>query len=366
MIVKTIPDNQHSGTHEILLPDGVIPAGWFATNSIDGHFHGVLIKEDLEIGDMVVLNTDLNQGLDQDELHSHEISIMAIPIQENPDEEPAPSPVATDTDSAHPDDDDEDENRSRDNDDEDEKRNRDNAETKITRHSIIEVKESKRNGVPVGIVAGYLSTWQPDTGGRFGVPDQFVPGAWAESLAEHRRRGDRQIRLKDHHGRTIGGFPIDTVAEDERGLFAVGEINLESQAGREAYSLARQRVLTDFSVGFVAIDDKIGVGVRRIFKAMLLEASVVDEPGNQGANITEVKSRVTVDEAKEITTRELEKKLHESGLFSRAAARVISSRLAPAELTVPEEKALDLGYDTDALSSILRDLQDTSAELRKK
>ena len=355
MIVKTIPDSQHDGTHEILLPDGVIPAGWFATNSIDGHFHGVLIKEDLEIGDLVVLNTDLNQGLDQDELHSHEISIMAIPVQETPDVEPDLTPVAVETEDGHSDDDEEDEKRSRVN----------VTETKVSRHSIIEVKESKRNGVPVGIVAGYLSTWQPDTGGRFGVPDQFVPGAWAESLADHRQRGNRQIRFKDHHGRTIGGFPIETVVEDERGLFAIGEINLESQAGREAYSLAKQRVLTDFSVGYVAINDKIGAGVRRIFKAMILEASIIDEPGNQGANILEVKSRVTVDEAKEITTRELEKKLHESGLFSRAAARVISSRLGPAELTVPEEKTLDLGYDNDALRSILRDLQDTGAELRK-
>ena len=47
MIVKTIPDDQHSGTHEILLPDGVIPAGWYVTNSIDCHLHGVLVKEDL-------------------------------------------------------------------------------------------------------------------------------------------------------------------------------------------------------------------------------------------------------------------------------------------------------------------------------
>lgn len=361
MIIKTIPDNQHPDQHEILFPDGVIPAGWYATNSINGHFHGVLVKEDLEIGDVVVLNTDLNHGLEQSDLHSHEVSVMAIPIQETPDDEPVLPPdvpiVEVETEAAHSDDDDDDEEK--------QSGVTGVTETKISSHSIIEVKDATRNGIPVGIVAGYLSTWQPDTGGRFGVPDQFVPGAWAESLAEHRRRGDRQVRLKDHHGRTIGGFPIETVVEDERGLFAVGEINLESQAGREAYSLAKQRVLTDFSVGYVAINDKIGTGVRRIFKAMLLEASIVDEPGNQGANITEVKSRVTVDEAKEITTRELEKKLHESGLFSRAAARVIASRLEPAELTVPEEKGVDLGYDTDVLSSILRDLQDTGAELRK-
>ena len=154
---------------------------------------------------------------------------------------------------------------------------------------IVETKQEKRNGVPVGIVAGHIAVWEPDKGGVFGFPDRFRPGAFLKSLSDHRQRNNRQIRLKDHHGRTIGGFPIDTAHEDAIGLFAIGEVNLETQLGKEAFSLAKQNVITDFSLGFIAVDDKIEGGFRDIFEAIIIEGSLVDEPLNKRAQITEVK-----------------------------------------------------------------------------
>lgn len=155
--------------------------------------------------------------------------------------------------------------------------------------SSISASSAVVNGVPVGVLAGYLSTWDPDTGGKFGVPDQFVRGAWTKSIAEHKARGNRQVRFKDNHGQTVGGFPIETVEEDGRGLFGVAHVNLDTRAGRELYSLARQGVITDFSVGYTAIRDKVEGGVRRIYEARLWEASGVDEPANPRANILEVR-----------------------------------------------------------------------------
>ncbi|GAG35753.1 unnamed protein product, partial [marine sediment metagenome] len=149
--------------------------------------------------------------------------------------------------------------------------------------------QEERNGVLIGIVSGYLASWKPDEGGILGVPDRFVPGAFTKSIQQHKDRNDRQIRLKDHHGRTIGGFPIHTVLEDDRGLWGRGEINLATQLGREAHALAMQGVLTDFSVGFSAVDDKVEENLRNIYEAKIWEASIVDEPMNQDANITEVK-----------------------------------------------------------------------------
>jgi HK97 family phage prohead protease len=163
------------------------------------------------------------------------------------------------------------------------------VETKQIGGHIIGLTEEKSNGVDVGIVEGYLASWKPDEGGMFGVPDRFHPGAFLKSLDEHKQRDNRPIRLKDHHGRTIGGFPIISVKEDQRGLFGRGEINLGTQLGREAYSLAQQKVLTDFSVGFTAVDDKINKGYRDIYEAKIWEASIVDEPLNRDANILEVK-----------------------------------------------------------------------------
>jgi HK97 family phage prohead protease len=216
----------------------------------------------------------------------------------------------------------------------------------------LEVKQEERNGVPVGIVAGYIATWDPDTGGIFGMPDQFVEGAFAASIEEHRSRGNRQVRLKDHHGRTIGGFPIATVKEDSIGLFGRGEINLETQLGREAFSLARQGVLSDFSVGFVALDDAVEGDIRRITKADLIEGSIVDEPANRAAKITEVKS-LDLGELKAMTVREVEKALVDSGVFSKGAAKALASAMKRVEEEPEPDLSAALFHLLDA-KSILR------------
>jgi HK97 family phage prohead protease len=178
--------------------------------------------------------------------------------------------------------------------DDDEKVSRMKRESKSAFCGGIEVKQEERNGIKVGVVAGYIATWDIDRG-AWGVKDQFVKGAFLESLNEHRAK-NRQIRLKDHHGRTVGGFPIDGVFEDERGLFGTGEINLEVQQGREAFALAKQGVLSDFSIGFSTQDDVIrrmeGFDLREISKAIVWEGSIVDEPMNPEAQITEVKTVV--------------------------------------------------------------------------
>lgn len=165
-------------------------------------------------------------------------------------------------------------------------------ETKYHAGHITEVKQEDRNGVPVGIIKGYIATWDVDRGDMWGTKDQFMRGAFQKSLAEHRANRQRQIRFKDHHGRTVGGFPIDGVFEDDVGLFGTAEVNLEVQQGKEAHSLARQGVLVDFSVGFSAIDDVTENGLRQIMEATIWEGSLVDEPMNQKAQVTEVKAVV--------------------------------------------------------------------------
>lgn len=150
-----------------------------------------------------------------------------------------------------------------------------------------------RNGVPVGRVEGYLASWKLEDGP---YPDRIVRGAFADTIAEHRARNMRQVRLNWMHRRSpIGGFPIETVREDERGLYGVAEINLSLQQGAEVYSLTKQGVVSDFSVGidptarsFEKTAD--GIEVRVISKARLYEASLVDEPMNRDAQVTAVKA----------------------------------------------------------------------------
>lgn len=158
---------------------------------------------------------------------------------------------------------------------------------------VVETKDMQIDGVDYGVVSGYIATWEPDAWpGIYGVKDRIMPGAYTESIQNHRDRGNRQVRLKDQHYKTIGGFPIDNVKQDGIGLYGQGNINLNTQLGREAYALAKQGVLVDFSVGHIVMQEELKGGFRNILKADLIEGSIVDEPANQKANILEVKSSV--------------------------------------------------------------------------
>lgn len=169
-------------------------------------------------------------------------------------------------------------------------------ETKRLGGHVLETKESVVNDVRVGVITGYIAAWSVDTGGAFGMPDKFERGAFLESLAEHRSRGQRQIRLKDMHSRVIGGFPIETAFEDDVGLYAIGHINLETQLGAEAWALIKQGVLTDLSIGFTSLQDLVRDGLRIITKAIIWEGSVVDEPANRDALILDFKNAMPFED----------------------------------------------------------------------
>jgi HK97 family phage prohead protease len=151
--------------------------------------------------------------------------------------------------------------------------------------SVIETKQEQRNGEPVGIVAGYLATYDLDRGN-----DRFERGAFAEAIEDLKQR-NRPLRMRYNHFKTIGGFPPDTLREDEKGLYGEGEINLNTQTGRETFAMAKQGVLSDFSVGFGFEPQNVRFeeGVRVISKSKLWEASLVDEPMNPEAVVTAVK-----------------------------------------------------------------------------
>ena len=167
-------------------------------------------------------------------------------------------------------------------------------ETKTIGGYVIETKQVERNGEPIGLVSGYMATWDIDRG-HWGMRDRFIKGAFLESINEHKLNRNRQVRFKDNHGRVVGGFPIDGVHEDDTGLFGTAEVNLDIQQGNELFSIIKQGVIVDFSIGFAAIDfetetvDEDDI-IRNITKAIIFEASAVSEPMNPKAVITDVKA----------------------------------------------------------------------------
>lgn len=160
----------------------------------------------------------------------------------------------------------------------------------------LEVKTEERNGVSVGIIEGYASTFDLDRG-----DDIILPGAFAQTLENLKREG-RVIRMLFGHDydSIIGGFPSVSAFEDDKGLFVRGEINITpGHLGEWVYGLAKMGVLSDFSIGF-SIDSMDDIEfkedndriIRVIKKVNLWEISVVPEPMNARANITSVKQVV--------------------------------------------------------------------------
>ena len=197
-------------------------------------------------------------------------------------------------------------------------------ETKQLGGTITETKQEDRNGVPVGLISGYIATWDKDRG-----DDKFEKGAFTESIQDHMKRNNRPIRFKDNHNRTVGGFPISGVFEDDRGLFGTAEVNLDVQQGKELFALVKQGVISDFSIGFSAIDWEIKDGTRIIGKAIVWEGSAVDEPMNMAANIVDVKNDnlgISIDDLEKMEVKEVETYLRGLGIMSKSACIAMASR----------------------------------------
>lgn len=155
------------------------------------------------------------------------------------------------------------------------------------------ITDNNGNEIKIGIFKGIASTADIDLDGDIVLPESF-----RESLNKFQDR-KKPIPMKFMHNpqKIIGGFPAELAFIDDRGLFVEGQINLETQLGREAFALIKQGVIQDMSVGFVPIEFK-DEGENRVFtKVKLIEISPVDHPANENANITEVKSIKDIREA---------------------------------------------------------------------
>lgn len=152
-----------------------------------------------------------------------------------------------------------------------------------------------------GYIEGYLSTFDKDRGG-----DEILPGAFKKTIKRHKKSNNRPIRMLFQHNRDniIGGFPIDKVKEDDKGLWVVGQINLDVQKGAETYALAKQGVLSDMSIGYSVpsggYDYDKNSQTNYLKEVELWEGSVVSEPMNTQAQILAVKTIEKFDCMKDI------------------------------------------------------------------
>jgi HK97 family phage prohead protease len=217
-------------------------------------------------------------------------------------------------------------------------------EAKTFSFEATEVKAIERDGMKLGIVAGYASTFNNVDRGR----DKVMEGAFKSTIARHVSK-DRHVRMYYQHDNKeiIGGFPASKMREDMKGLYVEGEINLEVQRGREVFALAKQGVLSDFSIGYSVIDFNMEHGVRELKEVELWEVSVVSEPMNPEATITEIKKSLN-------TKRDVEKGLRDLGL-SRSQAVFFAS--------IVDETKLHKDSDAGEVSSMETEQKTVTEEI---
>jgi HK97 family phage prohead protease len=123
------------------------------------------------------------------------------------------------------------------------------------------------------------------------VGDIVERGAFARTL---NASSERPVYLE--HRTPVG---VAKLSDSPKGLQVDGQLSIDSQAGRDAYILLRDRVIRALSIGYKAVRETFdGQGVRHLWELKLFEVSLTGVPANEAAVITSVKSRSPEDAAR--------------------------------------------------------------------
>jgi len=173
------------------------------------------------------------------------------------------------------------------------------------------------DGSSFGFFEGYAATF----GNIDRVDDRIEKGAFAESL-----QNGRHIKLLWQHSNPQVIGKILEAKEDNHGLYVKGRINLGTEQGREAYSLIKAKDIYEMSIGFSLKSGDFefdGDGVRVIKRVELREVSLVTDPANFDAKITEVKHiNDAIDKSESL--KDIESLLQEKGFSRKQSCGIVS------------------------------------------
>jgi HK97 family phage prohead protease len=140
----------------------------------------------------------------------------------------------------------------------------------------------------------------PDDEGTFeglaspfgGAPDSYGdvvdPGAYAETLAAHKRRGTMPLMLWGHNpDEPIGVW--EELAEDGTGLRGKGRLLRGVRKADEVYIMLKARAVRGLSIGYRVVESVPDGNLTRLKKLDLLEVSVVAFAAAPRARVTTVK-----------------------------------------------------------------------------
>src|ERR1035437_4128584 len=149
-------------------------------------------------------------------------------------------------------------------------------------------------GSDVGVFDGYAATFN----GVDSQNDTIMPGAFADTIAQHKAAGTAPALLWSHDmaepvGKLIG------MQEDARGLQVRGKLNLNTAAGVKAHEHLKAGDVSGLSVGYIVPpggqEQKRG-GPRILKKLNLPEISLASLPADTNARVTGVKMLTSLSE----------------------------------------------------------------------
>lgn len=194
-----------------------------------------------------------------------------------------------------------------------------------TKDYAFEVKEV----TDAGQIEGYASTFG---GAADSYGDVVAPGAFLKSLAKHRREGTMPAMLWGHesYNLPIGNW-VD-MAEDGKGLWVKGELDLEDTEGMRVYRALKRRSVRGLSIGYRTAKQRADGDVNVLEEVELFEVSVVNFPANRRSNVEVVKSAPDdlvqkLAAGDRLTEREWERLFKSVGLSNTQAERAVRINL---------------------------------------
>lgn len=185
-------------------------------------------------------------------------------------------------------------------------------ETKTLGVSALELKMADDGGMKF---SGYASVFD----GVDSYGDTIIKGAYVNTL-QNRQRPVRM--LYNHMGTVIGKWL--KMYEDEKGLYVEGELTPGHSKAADVYASMKHGTLGGMSIGYyVRAYEQLGDDRRMLKEIELVEVSVVDEPADLAAKITDVKGAISGC----MSLKEIEFLLRDAGGFSRADACALVARV---------------------------------------
>jgi len=153
--------------------------------------------------------------------------------------------------------------------------------------------------------------------------DVVLPGAFARSLADHRKAGTMPPMFWMHQPDQVPGV-WTAMKEDTRGLHVKGEL-VDTTLGNEMRTLLQKKAVRGLSIGYRTVDSEYSDSGDRLLKDVdLWEVSIVSLAMNPLAEVEAVKARLSHDGEFVPTKREFERLLRDAGCSKKTAGTIIA------------------------------------------